>query len=358
MTATAPRIQSPAPSDAPTSSFEPVRSAVGPPEVIDPNPSRRAFALVMVAVLVGLAMSLWALTDSLQATRSIELPTIDVPKISSLDIAAARAQLEKAGFVVDVQYQPNEKEPKGVVIDQRPLAGSKLEQGELVVILASDGPLGLAVPSVEGQQSGDATATLQMSGLQVVAVPTSSETVRPNEVIGTDPPERARVPQGGTVRLLVSSGPAPRTVPAIINKTMEQGLADIGRAGLAVGKIKKVFRQDLLPGTVFEVDPAVGTAVPRDTPISLSVAGPKPTTTVPYLVGLQQASAVRVASLAGIKLEVVTSPVAAGDPLEGRVISQGVPPQTEMEEDSTVQITVAFVPTPVAAATPPAAPGG
>lgn len=342
---------------------EPVRrSAVGAPEVIDPRSMTGPLVVSMVLVLAGLGLTLWALTDSVRANRAIELPRLEVPDVRALELGAARAELEDTGFAVDVLFQPNEdaSKPKGTVIGQKPLAQSKVEQGELVTIIVSDGPLGQSVPGVEGQQAADAVATLQASGLAVETVPTASEVVRANEVIGTEPAAGSRVPVAGAIRLLVSSGPAPRVVPPILNKPLEQALADIGRSGLAVGKIKKVFRQDLVPGTVFEADPPEGSPLPRDTPINLNIAGPEPTTKVPYLVGLQRASAERVLGGAGLKVKVATSPVAAGDPQEGRVVSQGTPPQAEVKEDSVVEITVGVVLAPVPAPTtvPPPAPGG
>lgn len=332
------------------------RSEVGAPEVVDPRSMRGPFAVALLVVLAGFFLALWALTDSLRNTSVVELPRLEVPEVEQLDIEAARAELEETGFVVDVQFQPNEERPKGVVIGQIPLAGAKVEQGELVVVLASDGPLGTSVPSVDGQQANDATATLQASGLAVEVVPTTSELIRPNEVIATEPTGGARVGPGSVVRLLVSSGPAPRIVPAILDRPIEPALADIGRSGLAVGKITRVFRKDLIPGTVFEVDPPVSSPLPRDTPVDLKVAGPEPTTKVPYVVGLRRESAEKVTRTAGLSIKVVTSPVAAGDPLEGRVVSQGTPPQAEVKEGSVLEISVATVVEPVAAPDPTAAP--
>lgn len=345
----------------PVRTHEPRRSAVGAPEVVDPRSMRGPLVIAMVCLVAGLGLTLWALTDSLKGTQGVDLPRIEVPLVTSLDLGAARAELESVGFVVDVQFQPNEDatKPKGAIISQKPLAGSKAEQGELVVILASDGPLGQAVPDVGGQQAVDAVATLQANGLTVETVPTVSETVRPNEVIATDPPSGRRVPTAGAVKLLVSSGPAPRLVPAVLNKPLEQALADIGRSGLAVGKINRVFRADVLPGLVFETDPPAGTPLPRDTPVGLSIAGPEPTTTVPYLAGLHQASAETVLRNAGLAVRVITTPVTPGDASEGRVLSQGTPPQAEVKENSVVEITVAVPVAPVAAPTvPPAVPPG
>lgn len=333
-------------------------SAEGAPEVIDPRPMNGPLAITLVCLVAGLGLSLWAFTDSLQGSRGIQLPRIEVPDVKAMGLDQAKGELENAGFVVEVQFQPNDKQPKGVIIGQRPLSGSKAEQGELVVIRASDGPLGQSVPGVEGQQAIDAVATLQANGLTVEQVPTSSETVRANEVIATDPPSGARVPTAGVIKVLVSSGPAPRIVPPILNKPLEQALADIGRSGLAVGKIKRVFRADLVPGVVFESDPPEGTPLVRDTPVALSVAGPEPTTKVPYLVGLRQASAERVVKNAGLKIKIATVPVTAGDASEGKVISQGTPPQAEVKEQSVVEITVAVVVAPVPAPTTVPPPGG
>ena len=121
--------------------------------------------------------------------------------------------------------------------------------------------------------------------------------------------------------------------------------------------ISRVFRADLPPGTVFEVDPPPGTELVRESPVSIKVAAAEALVKTPYLVGLLQSTAAAVATDAGVKLSVVTSTVPDGDPTAGRVISQGVPPQAEVAEGTTVQITVAVA--LVAPAAPPTtAPGG
>lgn len=331
-------------------------SAEGAPEVVDTRTMRWPLFATLGAVLVGLGLCLWALSDSFEGTRAIELPRLAVPDVTTLDLASARAQLEQIGFVVDVQFQPNELKPKGSIISQKPLAGSKSEQGDRVVILASDGPLGQTVPSVTGQQAVDATAALQAVGLQVEVVPTPDEHVRVGEVLSTDPASGGRLPPSGAVKLMVSSGPAPRTVPAVLNMPIEQALAELGRSGLGVGKIDRVYRQDLAPGTVFGVDPQPGTALPRDMPVDLKVAGPEPTVAVPYLVGLQRASAEKVVKSAGLVLRVIESPVSPGDATEGKVIAQGTPPQAKVKNGSTIEITVAVAVAPVAPTTAPASP--
>ncbi|MEI2652106.1 MAG: PASTA domain-containing protein [Microthrixaceae bacterium] len=190
-------------------------SAEGAPEVIDPRPMNGPLVVTLICLIAGLGLSLWAFTDSLEGSRGIQLPRIEVPDVKSMGLDQAKGELERAGFVVEVQFQPNEDplKPKGVIIGQKPLSGSKAEQGELVVIRVSDGPLGQSVPGVEGQQAIDAVATLQANGLIVEQIPTPSETVRANEVIATDPPSGARVPGSGRDQDPGLVGPGAATRP-------------------------------------------------------------------------------------------------------------------------------------------------
>lgn len=336
------------------------RSAEGRPEVVEGRRTFIRLGLAMLLILAGFAGSLWAWTDSLDQKQVDDLPRLEVPPVAKLDVQVARRELESSGFAVEFQFQPNEIVKKGTVISQRPLAGSKVEQGELVTLLASDGPLGLSVPGVGGQQAVDAQATLAALGVEVKVVLFPSETVRAGEVIATDPVAGTRIQPRSPVRLIVSTGPALRTVPAMLGKPLELALVELGRSGLGIGRIRRIYDAAIKPGTVFEVEPAEGTQLPRETPVDIRVAGPEPTVSVPYLVGLQQGSATQVASAAGLTVTVRTSPVPAGDPLAGRVISQGTPPQSEVLANANVEITVAVPTSPVATTAPTttAKPGG
>ena len=327
------------------------RSAVGDPEVVDGRPMTRRLAISLLVAIVGLFVVIWALTDSLDNVSGVDVPRIEVPAVKALSLQDARRQLESDGFAVSVLFQPNETEAKGTIIGQRPLAGAKVEQGGLITILASDGKLGMLVPSVEGQQVQDATASLQSVGLVVEVVPTPDETVRQGDILSTEPAAGGRVVPGTPVKLFVSAGPAPRQVPAVVGKTVEQALAEIGRNDLGVGDVRKVVKAGVAAGTVIDLSPGAGSMEPRDTPINLTVAAEPPTTPAPYLVGLLASSAQQVAKAASFTLNITQTAVPAGDPLAGRVISQGTAPTRPLPNGAAIDVTVG-----VASAAPPSAP--
>lgn len=320
------------------------RSVVpGPAEVVDARPTRLRFAVLALAVLLALALAVVTLVRELDTGTAVELPRLELPAVTSVPAATAQARLEELGFVVEVLYQPNESPnfPKGTVFAQRPPGRAKVPQGDVVTILVSDGPLGQQVPDVTGQQAADAAEFLVRNAIVPELVDVPDESVRPGQVVGTEPAPGGRVPSGATVRVLVSSGPAPRVVPPVLDLQLEPAMVELGRAGLAPGTITRVFRADLAPGTVFEVDPPPGTQLPRESPVSFKVAAAEALVRTPYLVGLLQSTATSVAGDAGLKVSVLTTPVPAGDPTSGRVVAQGVPPQAEVVEGTSVQITVA-----------------
>jgi len=310
-------------------------------ELVDPGPSgwRLPGALLVIVLALALAIGTWS--DDLFSTRANEdLPRIELPSVAELDIATAERELEALGFVVAIVPRPNESVPKGTAFGQEPVAGRKLELGELVSILVSDGPAGVVVPTVTGQQSADATALLTADGLGTTLVGAADELIPPGEVISSKPGAGERIGLNGTVELTVSLGPAPRVVPTLAGTDFNAALVAIGRAGLAVGDITRSYKRDQPVGVVLSSDPPAGATVPREMPIAVTVTGPPPMVTVRSFIGLQQSTAQAVAKATGVSLDIVAKPVAAGDPTIGRVISQGVPPFVEVPSGSSVQITV------------------
>lgn len=331
------------------------RSAVGRPEIIEPRGSMVRVAVVLVGLIGGLGLGVWALVDTLDGGEKVTLPRLEIPDLSGVPLSGARAQLEDLGFVVSVAYQPNEVVPKGTLFEQDPLPGALVQQGDIVGVLVSDGPLGQSVPDLVGQQSADGLETLARDGLVGVVEGRYSDTVRPGEIIGTEPEAGRRVGDGGTVTMLVSDGPVPRTVPELVGTPLPEALFSIGNAGLGIGTITRVDSPDFPEGMVLSTDPEAGAQLPRNQPISVTVVAPPARSTVPYLVGLAQSTAEQLITEADLVVKVRTVRTDVGSARAGRVVGQGLPPNTKVEPGSTVEIVVA---TPFAGTPTTAAPSG
>ena len=98
----------------------------------------------------------------------------------------------------------------------------------------SRGPPPVAVPDVAGKTPEEATAALQAAGFLVAQETPYDETVPAGQVIGTDPKAGTGTPRDSTVKLLVSNGPAPVTVPDVAKQTYDQAAATLTGLGFTV----------------------------------------------------------------------------------------------------------------------------
>ncbi|MCC6227313.1 MAG: PASTA domain-containing protein [Microthrixaceae bacterium] len=310
-------------------------------EVVEPGWRLPA---ALVVVVLTLALATWAWASELTGRHVAEdLPRIVLPSVADLDVATAELRLSKLGFVVGVELRANETVPRGTAFGQEPVAGAKLELGDRVSILVSDGPAGVVVPSVVGQQVTDAQALLTAEGLGGEVLEVNDDLIRPGEVISSRPGVGARIAQNGTVGLVVSKGPAPRIVPTLVGTDVNSALVAIGRAGLTVGTITRSYEKDRPAGQVMSSSPAAGEPVPREMPVELTVTGPAPTVSLRSFTGLLQETAQAVARASDVQLSIVAKPVPFGDPTLGRVVAQGIPPYSDVPTGTVVEVTVAVL---------------
>jgi beta-lactam-binding protein with PASTA domain len=138
------------------------------------------------------------------------------------------------------------------------------------------------VPEVVGLSCSDATAKLQQSHLQADCQDAASDTAPAGQVFSQSPSAGQETPQGGTVTLEVSTGPAQVPVPDVTNSdypTAKKQLHDLGL---------KAVQSPCLPsdattpdGTVVATDPPAGTSVDPGSPVTVYVADSTATTACP-----------------------------------------------------------------------------
>jgi serine/threonine-protein kinase len=125
---------------------------------------------------------------------------IPVPDVLEQSEDSARAELEAAGFQVEVVEAPSSSTPAGLVSAQSPDPGVEAARGSTVQITISTGPEQVRVPAVEGMSEGDAQDALDAEGL--VAEVECVVVVDPGQVgivQDTDPEANTLVEVGSTV---------------------------------------------------------------------------------------------------------------------------------------------------------------
>jgi serine/threonine-protein kinase len=128
---------------------------------------------------------------------------VTLPEVVGDSEEEAEAELERLGFIVDVETR-NADAAEGTVIGQDPGPGSRLLRGDAVTIIVSTGAGSVLVPSVEGQPRDAATATLTGRGLNVNIVEQPTEDEGEDDLVLDQAPDSGtRVRQGDTVTIFV-----------------------------------------------------------------------------------------------------------------------------------------------------------
>lgn len=248
----------------------------------DEPEGRSAGWYVAIALLI---LGLFALVAYFVATNllgSAEL--VDVPRVIGLEEEEAVDRLETAGFEVQVETGPHERD-EGTVFKQEPKANERLAEGERVTIFVSEGPQQVEVPNVVGDPIEDAKRTIRQAGLKVGDVTEeASEEVDEDNVIRQSPEGGFLIETGEPVDLVVSSGPEAVIVPDVINQSEESAIDELERAGLEV--VVQRAPSDVDEGLVVSQDPQPGTEVePGDTVEILVSEGPEEQA-MPNVIGM------------------------------------------------------------------------
>jgi beta-lactam-binding protein with PASTA domain len=300
--------------------------------------------LLLIAALTGGWFAWQELQDQLSAAEPVAVPDVDgVAEQLAVD------DIREAGLKELVQREPNADTKEGIVFEQDPQPGERIERGNFVTIIVSSGPPKTRVPDVVGQSRDAAVATLVNAGLEVNVVQVNSlEPV--NTVTAIDPKAGTELIEGSTVRLNVSKGPKPVTVPNVIGSAFESAESQLQGVGFAVA------RQDVddpePAGIVVGQNPAAGSQQAKGSVITLQVSRGPQTSRVPDVTSQTEAGATAQLETSGFQVQVVEE-IIEDQSLDGRVLSQDPEGGTEAEQGTTVVIVVGRFEAPLPEETPP-----
>jgi beta-lactam-binding protein with PASTA domain len=258
------------------------RSPEGPP---GPRPPWWRDNVWFWLALLGVVAVLIVLIAILAARDDKQGAGAEVPNVVGLRQARAVSVLERAGYDADPSRTPS-AEPRGIVVDQDPDAGTGLAPGGTVAIVVSSGPEvvttvetvtepaeTIAVPDVVGEDHVAAGATVDGSDLIADSYPVESGEIR-GTVISQSPTAGTEVAPGTHIRLDVAIGPGERPtaiVPDVTGPNEVEARATAREAGFTVRTIDRPAPTPEERGEVILQRPAAGTEAPVLTQIRLFV---------------------------------------------------------------------------------------
>ena len=309
----------------------------GPPQQYEP-PSRSRPVwpwLLGVGAVVALLAGGWFLYDSIQSQLK-DAETIAVPYVVGLQQAQAVNLITEKDLVPRVRRVSNSDVEEGFVFAQNPTEGTRVDKETVILIDVSSGKPEVTIPSVVGQSVEDAVAELTQAGLNAQVVEVNSDKDE-GTVTAQSPSAGTVVVEGTQVRINVSRGPKPLSVPNVIGLPYDQAAAELQRVGFGVARVE--IDSELAAGIVVDQDPNGGSASSKGSTVTLSVSRGPVTTAVPDVTTQDVAIAQTTLEAAGFRTRVVLEDT--DDPsFDGIVISQDPVGGTQAKPSSLVTLFV------------------
>ena len=279
----------------------------------------------VVVLVVFAAVTAWAVSS----VRPQGLVSHEVAEYAGRTIGEVRAIADSISWVLDEDQIRTDEVPAGIVIAQRPQAGSRLSEGAMLVVEVASGPRLRMTPPVLGLSTEAASSRLMAKGFEVDLVqPLYDEIISPGEVIKLTIDGETAL--GGSLRepgtravLIVSGGPVPRSVPQL-------GGLDLGAAERALDSVQLSLARPLTyeisesvpEGAVIRQSLSPGLLAERGSQVSLTLSAGPDRREVPDMRGLSVMEARERLIEVGLKVEDVTG--------EGELVQATEPPAGTM----------------------------
>jgi serine/threonine-protein kinase len=294
---------------------------------------RRRWPWVLLALLVVAAV----VAGGLVAKGQLATPHAAVPDVDDKPAAEARQLVEAADArATDLEWHVVERQefdddvPAGNVTRQSPLGGKQLDDGGTVTLYVSKGPHPADVPNLENQSLDAAKAAVLAAGFVPGTEKPQADEARPAGTIidwsvgGQSRPSQA--PKKSAVDFIVSSGPAPRTIPNYAGQTEQQVQADLTAKGLKYAHAE-AYSDTIEAGKVVGTSPAAGKQVNKGDTVTITVSKGRQLFEVPNVLGKRYSDAVQVLEEAGFSVGDVRGRggdrVRATDPSPGDMVPKG-----------------------------------
>jgi len=318
---------------------------VAPPPPPPPRPLIWPWLLLLLLLVAGGLIALWLLTRDNDNNNA---KPVVVPNVVGQKQTEAAAELNRRHLVARISTRAS-KLPAGTVFAEDPSAGTHVTRGSVVTLSVSSAAQ-VVVPDVVGMKAAKAVGLLRRRGLEVQTVTVTSRK-RNGFVLSQSPAAGASVAKGSTEVIRVSRGLV--LVPNVVGQDRATAVAAIRGAKL-VPSLRRVPSTQP-KGTVVAQLPRGGTRVAQGSSVLLNLStgaspagGPPPPPptarrTMPNLVGLNQAAALRRLSSAGLKAELFYED--SDRPVE-TVIAQSPDPGRKVQAGTRVKLNASRGPNP------------
>lgn len=293
-----------------------------------PQRGRRRWMVPLLILLVGAIGSFAYFFATRDRTHSYA-----VPHLTGLTEAEALNQISEFDWTVTISREASDDVAAGVVIRTQPAEATSIEERQPFQLVVSSGPAPRPLPDLIGLDLEQATARLKDLDLVITQEePAFDENVPEGIVLRWMVPEQPglkagdTVTPGTTVSVILSAGPQPRVVPALVGLTIDQATAALAERGLVLAQVDPVFNDSISVGMIATQDIAPDTSVDRGATITVAVSKGPDVVAIPGLANLTLQQATDALTAAGLSVGSVSgnpAGVVVDARYQGNVLAEG-----------------------------------
>jgi len=202
-----------------------------------------------------------------------EFPLPDFTNQTMIEAGAGVDDLNLSYEIASHEFAPGRA--KGVILNQFPIAGTKVKEGRTLKFVVSAGEKLVAIPNTAGQSVRQAMLDLETSGLKLGEIAWAfSDTLPERVVVFSYPGAGTEIPLGSPVNLMVNRGRASNFtyMPQISGLPLTEAIKQLETKSLTVGVVSYRVDENYLPETVLEQSEAAGTELDIGTEIDMVVS--------------------------------------------------------------------------------------
>jgi serine/threonine-protein kinase len=228
----------------------------------------------------------------------------DTPRLTNMTKAQAEQAARGAGFEVAFGTPAyDENAEKDVVLSQDPGADAKVVKGATITLVLSLGPERHPVPDVVGMSLADTKAQLEPLKLKLEEAEAKySDDLPKGLVLSFEPKAGTPLKPGETVKVVLSKGKAPITVPNVVGKLIDQARGELEQLGLTVLEQQK--DSDKPAGEVLAQSLKPNAGVEKKAEIKLEVSKGPAQVVMPRVVGTPCQQAKGTLEAMGLQVQV------------------------------------------------------
>ena len=261
---------------------------------------------------------------------------VPVPNVEGKTVAQAREMLIKAQFKVETKREYSDTVAAGKATRTNPKAGEKAKKKSQVELYISRGIEYVKVPDLQGKEGAEAGKLLKAAKLKLAGSNEEySDEIGKGKIIATDPEAGTTLRHHRGVKVTVSKGKEPITLPDFAGKSEEEVAKTLSDLKLEMAKTTE-FSDSVPRGQIIGQEPAAGTTVYHHDQIKVRVSQGPEMVEVPNVTALSMGQAKKKLTDLGFQVQVQKQLLGISP---NRVYSQSPAGGTKLKSGSTVTLT-------------------